>query len=277
MRITFSHAAVVSRRNQMPRCRAVFRAFTLIELLVVIAIIAILAAMILPALAKAKMKASGIQCVSNLKQLQTSQIIYSSDYNEKLVSNGNNSTANSWVDCSKQRTDVLHLEDGLLWSYVKNHDVYRCPADHSMNGTLPYLRSMSMNGWVGPLPTTTPQAVFGGGVDSRGKDYYKQTDFNGPGGSSGVFVLEDENPATINDAWLGNDAYNGTGSYQNTWIDTPAIYHNHANGMSFADGHAEIHKWSDPTVLNNPGNFATPQQPGFNDLRWMQYRTSYIP
>ena len=164
MRITFSHAAVLSRLNQMPRCRAGFRAFTLIELLVVIAIIAILAAMILPALAKAKMKASGIQCVSNLKQLQTSQIIYSSDYNEKLVSNGNNSTANSWVDCSKQRTDVLHLEDGLLWSYVKNHDVYRCPADHSMNGTLPYLRSMSMNGWVGPLPTTTPQAVFGGGV-----------------------------------------------------------------------------------------------------------------
>ena len=272
MKCVETHAADSSRRHRTHRRLGVFSAFTLIELLVVIAIIAILAAMLLPALSKAKAKALGIACISNLKQLQLAWVLYSGDYDDKLVLNGNNSTANSWVDCSQPRTSKAHLDKGLLWSYSKNYDIYKCPADHSMSGTLPYLRSLSMNGWVGPLvnPDTSPPNVSGIG-DRAGKIFRKQSDFFGRGGASLIFVFLDENPNTINDAWFGNDCLNGT-AQPNTWVDTPAVYHNKANGMSYA----EIKRWHDPTVLaNTGGNFRAAQQNPPTDLRWLQERTSY--
>jgi prepilin-type N-terminal cleavage/methylation domain-containing protein/prepilin-type processing-associated H-X9-DG protein len=270
------------------------RGFTLIELLVVIAIIAILAAMLLPALSKAKQKAQGIGCMNNLKQLSLGWIMYAQDNNGKLAPNGDEAAQPTSVTDTTSKyaiqwcpgrmdglpygsapttdpTNTLWLQLGCIFPYVKQAGVYRCPADVStatvFGQKIPRVRSMSMNAWLNPYD------IWSG--SSNGRIMRKETDLSIMGAVN-VWLVMDENPISINDGYMAEYPPPGPATAANlSWVDYPATYHNGAGGITFCDGHAQIKKWTDPHVLFPPnpiGNIAA--TPGNYDLTWLQNLTT---
>jgi prepilin-type N-terminal cleavage/methylation domain-containing protein/prepilin-type processing-associated H-X9-DG protein len=245
--------------------------FTLIELLVVIAIIAVLMAILMPAMNRAREQGKRSTCLSNLKQLTLAWIMYADENDDNLI-NGDtgeysiHQNETPWVLAdwrsgmtSEQKKNAIY--DGAMWPYTKTLHIYKCPTvgkivrdggQEDIFRTYSVSDSMNCKGW-------TERSDMPGSVMIKKR-------MNIPNPAYRIVFLDDG--GTITSALGGWTVY----VQQETWWDPPPIRHGDGSTFSFADGHSEYHKWTDPRTIafgkQVPPTAFSPTQAGNEDLRW---------
>jgi prepilin-type N-terminal cleavage/methylation domain-containing protein len=280
-----------------------FCAFTLIELLVVIAIIAILAAMLLPALTKGKLKAQGIQCMNNHRHLMLAWRMYTDDNRDVLLYStatpGSSYAPYSWVQgvldfnpANRSNWDVNYdIKKSPLWPYCGTSvGIWKCPADRSTvvpnfgtfaGQNVPRVRSMSMSIWVGGWMHTDGSQTDDGCSGPEWLVYKKSTEMVNPGPTkTWVFLDEREDKINYGNFFTDMTGYPDSPQSCQFHFDMPGFYHHRACGFSFADGHAELKRWFDGRTMppvQTGGSWSSQEyvpSPRNLDIIWLQERST---
>jgi prepilin-type N-terminal cleavage/methylation domain-containing protein/prepilin-type processing-associated H-X9-DG protein len=266
------------------------RAFTLVELLVVLAITALLAGLLLPALSRTLSRAQSIACLNNNRQLALAWMLYADLHQGRLPYNvagagtsrgiGARSDLN-WAngildwELTPDNTNSLMLTRSGLGPFVTSDPrVYRCPSDHVLStlqrraGWNLRVRSYSMNAMMGDAGEASAT-----GINVNNPTYLQFFLIHNIPTPSTLFLFVDEHPDSINDGYFLNRGD------RPEWIDLPASYHNRAATLSFADGHAQAHRWIVPSTSQPAKPDAAPlplplAPTETADWRWLRDRTS---
>jgi len=271
------------------------RGFTLVELLVVLAIIAILAALLLVSLAKSQEKVKSAVCLNNLKQLQVGWCMYVLVNNDRLPPNisqlifpNQANVAGAWVlGNAKTDTNTDNIKAGVLFPYIPNAAVYRCPADTSTvtGGSLIRTRSYSIELWLNAdIRNGTVQET----VNNNPFNLRKYTQMVDPSPAH-TWVFSDEHANTISDGifviaspWAFPPDPGGAGPPGpdlHFWSSFPADRHSNGANLSFADGHVEHHTWRfhHTSIPDRKGQHVIKDPEDLADLTWLQQWIPHKP